>query len=94
VPGPPSLELRQATAAGLPGKRLGAVDGWMLLLVMGDGGIDDRPAVDAFPGVDNQEIVGETLPDHEAFAFLALHRRFLPIGEHANVGRGRRKVGA
>jgi hypothetical protein len=69
-----SLELRQAAEAELPGEGLGAVDCGVLLLIMGDGGIDDCPAVDALPGVHNQEIVRETLPDHEAFAFLASHR--------------------
>ncbi len=72
--------------AKLHGERFGVADRGMLFLVMGDGGIDDRPAVDTLPCVDDQEIVGETLPDHEAFAFLASHRCPLQLGEPANIG--------
>jgi hypothetical protein len=44
-----------------------------LLLVDRDGLIDDRTAVNAFPGIEDQEEVRESLQRHEPFAPSACH---------------------
>src|SRR5712691_5128455 len=59
------------TTGGLLGDGLAGNLRRPLFLIMGDGGVHDRPAVDALPSVDNQEIVGKKFPDNETFAFPA-----------------------
>ena len=45
--------------------------------IIGNGPVDDGTAIDALPGVKNEEEVGEPLQHHESFALRTFHR-FLP----------------
>ena len=42
--------------------------------VVGNRTIDDGAAVDTFPGVEDEEEVGEPFQHHESSAFRAFHR--------------------
>lgn len=53
---------------------LGIARGQALPPIIRNGAIDDRAAVDAFPGVEYQEEVGKPFQHHEAFAFWTFHR--------------------
>jgi len=67
---------REEREGWLLGDSIDGIDRGTLFLIIDDSGIDDRPAIDAFPGVDNEEIIREPFSDHEPFAFLALHGLF------------------
>ena len=45
--------------------------------IIGDRPIDDRSAVDAFPGIEGQKKVRESFQHHQSFALRAIHN-FLP----------------
>jgi hypothetical protein len=53
---------------------LGIASGQALPPIIRNGAIDDRAAVDTFPGVENQEEVGEAFQHHETFALRTFHR--------------------
>ena len=42
-------------------------------LVGSNRSVDDRSAVNAFPGIENEEEVGKPLHHHQAFAFRTIH---------------------
>ena len=44
-----------------------------LLPVHGNGPVDDRPTVNAFPGIEDEEKVGEPLQHHKPFASRTFH---------------------
>jgi hypothetical protein len=46
--------------------------------IIGDRSIDDRSAVDTFPGIEGQEEVRESFQYHQSFALWAIHNYFLP----------------
>ena len=46
--------------------------------VIGDRPIDDRSAVDAFPGIKGQKKVRESFQHHQSFALRATHNYCLP----------------
>lgn len=67
--------------ATLPsGDGLGLARGEALSTIVGDGAIDDGAAVDAFPGVENEEEIREPLQHHQTFALRTFHRT-LPGGD-------------
>jgi hypothetical protein len=41
--------------------------------IIGDRPIDDRSAVDTFPGIEDQEKIREPFQHHQSFAFRAIH---------------------
>jgi hypothetical protein len=45
--------------------------------IFGDGPINDRTAVDAFPGIEGQEKIRESFQHHQSFALRTIHN-FLP----------------
>jgi hypothetical protein len=49
--------------------------------IIGDRAINDRSAVNAFPGIEYQEEIGEPLEHHEAFALRTFHRILQGCGE-------------
>lgn len=54
--------------------------------IVGNGAVDDRAAIDAFPGVENQKEVGETLKHHEPFALRTFHRILPGYDVHSCAG--------
>lgn len=54
-----------------------SASGKLFALVFFDGRIDDRAAVQAFPGVPDQKVVSAPLLDHPSLAFGAVHRSCL-----------------
>lgn len=51
--------------------------------IIGNRTIDDRAAVDALPGVENQEEVGKPLQHHQAFALRTFHRILPGVDVHS-----------
>jgi hypothetical protein len=49
--------------------------------IIADRLVDDRSAIDAFPGIEHQEEVRETFQHHQSFALWAIHDSFLPCYE-------------
>lgn len=47
--------------------------GQTLPFVGGNGPVDDRAAIDAFPGIEDEEEVGKPLHHHQPFAFRTVH---------------------
>ena len=50
--------------------------------IIADRLIDDRSAIDTFPGIEHQEEVREVFQHHQAFALWAIHDSFLPRYEN------------
>ena len=46
--------------------------------IIGDRSIDDRSAVDTFPGIEGQKKVRESFQHHQSFALRTIHNYFLP----------------
>ena len=46
--------------------------------IIGDRPIDDRSAIDTFPGIEGQEEVRESFQHHQPFALRTIHNHFLP----------------
>ena len=46
--------------------------------IIGDRSIDDRSAIDTFPGIEGQEEVRESFQHHQPFALRTIHNNFLP----------------
>ena len=46
--------------------------------VIADRLIDDRSAIDTFPGIEHQEEVREAFQHHQSLALWAIHDSFLP----------------
>ena len=56
----------------------------LLALVFFDSRIDQRAAIQAFPGIADQEIVRETLHDHQSIAFGTVHKE-CPLGASTGI---------
>ena len=52
--------------------------------IIADRLIDDRSAIDTFPGIEHQKEVREAFQHHQSFALWAIHDLFLPCYE---IGR-------
>ena len=50
--------------------------------IIADRLIDDRSAIDTFPGIENQEEVREAFQHHQSFSLWAIHHSFLPHYEN------------
>ena len=74
-------ELRCLLAPALGGGRFNSFRGFggeASSPIIEDLPIDDRSAVDTFPGIEDQEKVREPLQPHQSFALRAIHNYFLP----------------
>lgn len=56
--------------------------------IIADRLIDDRSAIDTFPGIEHQEEVREALQHHQSFALWAIHDSFPPRYENWLTRRG------
>jgi hypothetical protein len=56
--------------------------------IIGDRPIDDGSAVDAFPGIKDQEKIRESFQHHQSFALRATHNYFLPCYDGNRLARG------
>src|SRR5438067_6082851 len=45
----------------------------LLALIFFDGRVDHRAAIQAFPGITDQEVLRQSLLDHQSFAFGTVH---------------------
>ena len=54
--------------------------------------IDDRSAIDTFPGIKHQEEVRETFQQHQSFALWAIHDFSLLIVKSGRCGGGNSKL--
>jgi hypothetical protein len=54
--------------------------------IIGDRSIDDRSAIDTFPGIEDQKEIREPLQHHQSFTLRAIHNCFLPGGEDEFAG--------
>ena len=57
--------------------------------IIADRLIDDRSAIDTFPGIEHQEEVRETFQHHQSLALWAIHDSFLPRYENWLTRRGK-----
>ena len=77
-------ELRCLLASRLHGGRFDFFHGFggeAVSAVIGNRPIDDRSAVDAFPGIKGQKKIRESFQQHQSFALRAIHDYFLPCYE-------------
>ena len=73
-------EFRCLPSPVLHGGRFGffrGLGGEAISPIFGDCSINDRAAVDAFPGIEGQEKIRESFQHHQSFALRAIHN-FLP----------------
>jgi hypothetical protein len=59
--------------AGLTSEWFRDVGGDLFTLVLCNRGIDNGPAIQTFPRVTAQKVIGESLPHHQTFAFWTVH---------------------